>query len=115
MLRTKLFFSIMIFSILFSVTSIIKTQTRIIEKKITKIQDRIVILERDLHETELDFDGNTIAVERNKGVMRKDRPYTAMLTDRVKPITSFLLLNKNASNFSLSSVKFNSWFSIGFF
>ena len=56
MLRTKLFFSILIFSILFSVTSIIKTQTRIIEKKITKIQDRIVILERDLHETELDFE-----------------------------------------------------------
>ena len=44
-----------IFSILLSITSFIKTQTRIVEKKIT-LQTKIMNLETDLHETQLDFD-----------------------------------------------------------
>ena len=36
-------------------TSIIKTQTRIIEKNILKIEKKISIIEHDSHETELDY------------------------------------------------------------
>tara|TARA_Y100001970_G_C14141929_1_gene807614 strand:+ start:614 stop:943 length:330 start_codon:yes stop_codon:yes gene_type:complete len=53
--RVKLIISILIFSILFSLTSVLKTQTRIIEKKIYKIDRKIVSIKKDLHETQLDF------------------------------------------------------------
>ena len=53
--RIRMIISICIFAILLGVTSIIKTQTRIIEKNIYKIDKRIAIIEKDLHETELDY------------------------------------------------------------
>ena len=53
--RLKLIISILIFSILFSLTSVLKTQTRIIEKKIYKIDRKIISTKKDLHETQLDF------------------------------------------------------------
>ncbi len=53
--RVKLIISILIFSILFSLTSFLKTQTRIIEKKIYKIDKKIISIKKDLHETQLDF------------------------------------------------------------
>ena len=51
----KLIISILIFSILLITTSMIKTKTRIIEKRIYKIDKEILTLKRDLHETQLDF------------------------------------------------------------
>tara|TARA_B100001564_G_C20350276_1_gene538625 strand:+ start:102 stop:431 length:330 start_codon:yes stop_codon:yes gene_type:complete len=53
--NTKIILSIMIFSVLLGLTSIVKTQTRIIEKNIIKIEKKIAIIERDSHETELDY------------------------------------------------------------
>ena len=53
--KIKLVISICIFSILLGVTSGIKNQTRIIEKSIYKIDRKIVSIEKDLHETELDY------------------------------------------------------------
>jgi hypothetical protein len=53
--RFRVIASIWIFAILLGITSIIKTQTRIIEKKIYKIDKSISVLEKDLHETQLDF------------------------------------------------------------
>ena len=38
-----------------SITSAIKNKTRIIEKSIYKIDSKIVSIEKDLHETELDY------------------------------------------------------------
>ena len=55
MFKIKLTASLLIFSILLGVTSAIKNKTRIIEKKIHKIDRRILIMEKDLHETELDY------------------------------------------------------------
>ena len=55
MFKIKLIISICIFSILLGVTSAIKNQTRIIEKSIYKIDRKIVTIEKDLHETELDY------------------------------------------------------------
>ena len=53
--KIKVILSILIFSILLSVTSAIKNQTRIIEKEIYKIDRLIAVKKKDLHETELDF------------------------------------------------------------
>ena len=55
MRKIKVIISIFIFSILLSVTSVIKNQTRIIEKEIYKIDKKIIVKKKDLQETELDF------------------------------------------------------------
>ena len=53
--KIKLIISICIFSILLGTTSAIKNQTRIIEKSIYKIDIKIANIEKDLHETQLDY------------------------------------------------------------
>lgn len=53
--KTNIIISIIIFSILFSITSAIKTQTRIIEKKINMLEKKSVAIKKDLHETQLDY------------------------------------------------------------
>ena len=55
MYKFKMILSICIFSILLVVTSMIKTQTRILEKHIYKNERKIFILQKDLHETQLDY------------------------------------------------------------
>ena len=55
MSKINLIISIFIFSISLGITSTIKNQTRIIEKNIYKIDKKIAIIERDLHETQLDY------------------------------------------------------------
>ena len=55
MSKINLIISIFIFSILLGITSAIKNKTRIIEKSIYKIDRKIAAIEKDLHETELDY------------------------------------------------------------
>ncbi len=55
MFKIKLIASILIFSTLLVITSLIKNQTRLIEKKIYKSNLSIASLRKDLHETELDY------------------------------------------------------------
>tara|TARA_B100000900_G_C20332044_1_gene614625 strand:+ start:203 stop:532 length:330 start_codon:yes stop_codon:yes gene_type:complete len=55
MYRIKILISIFIFSILLGFTSVIKTKTRVIEKKIFKVESSINVIEKDLHETQLDY------------------------------------------------------------
>ena len=55
MFKIKIFTSIIIFSILLIVTSIIKNQTRETEKKILSLSKIIKIKEKDLNESQLDF------------------------------------------------------------
>ena len=53
--KIKLIISLFIFSILLSITSAIKNQTRIIEKNIHRIDRQIAGIEKDLYETQLDY------------------------------------------------------------
>jgi hypothetical protein len=53
--RTKIIISSTIFLILLIVTSIIKNQTRIIEKKLYKLNNKISLKEKDINEAQLDF------------------------------------------------------------
>ena len=55
MFKLKFFFAILVFSSLLIVTSIIKNQTREIEKKIFSLYKIITYKEKDLNETQLDF------------------------------------------------------------
>ena len=55
MLRLKITISTIVFLILLIVTSIIKNQTRIIEKKLYKLNEKITLKEKDINESQLDF------------------------------------------------------------
>ena len=55
MFKIKIFISIVTFSILLIVTSIIKNQTRETEKKIYNLSKIIKTKEKDLNESQLDF------------------------------------------------------------
>ena len=55
MSRTKLITSITIFVTFLLITSAIKNKTRIIEKKISSLNKDILIKEKNVNETELDF------------------------------------------------------------
>ena len=55
MIKIKFLFTTFVFSLLLTITSIIKNQTRIIEKNIYKIDRKILVLKKDLSETELDY------------------------------------------------------------
>ena len=55
MFKIKIFISIIIFSILLVFTSIIKNQTREIEKKIYNLSKVIFYLEKDMNESQLDY------------------------------------------------------------
>jgi len=68
--KIKLIISLFIFSILLGITSAIKNQTRIIEKNIYKIDRRILAIEKDLHETELDY--SYLSSPNNLSVRIKD-------------------------------------------
>ena len=55
MFRIKIFLSIMVFSFLLIGTSLLKNETREIEKKIITLNKIIFIKEKDINETQLDL------------------------------------------------------------
>ena len=70
MSKIKLIVSLCVFSILLGITSFIKNQTRIIEKNIYKIDKKITVIKKDLHETELDY--SYLSSPNNLSVKIKD-------------------------------------------
>ncbi len=55
MFRLKVLISVVVFSSLLILTSAIKNQTRLIEKKIFNLVEVISLMERDFNETQLDY------------------------------------------------------------
>ena len=55
MLKLRVIIPDIIFLIFLFVTSIIKNQTRIIEKKLYKLNTKIILKEKDINESQLDF------------------------------------------------------------
>jgi len=55
MFRSKIIMSTAIFILLLIITSIIKNQTRIIEKKLYKLNKKITVNEKSINESQLDF------------------------------------------------------------
>jgi len=55
MFKTKIIIPTIIFLTLLIVTSIIKNQTRITEKKLYKLYEKITLKEQDINESQLDY------------------------------------------------------------
>ena len=55
MIKTKLFISITVFVIFLAITSVIKNKTRILEKKIAKLNTKIFLKKQNINEGQLDF------------------------------------------------------------
>jgi cell division protein FtsL len=55
MIRSKMIISTMIFLFLLVITSIIKNQTRTVEKNLYKLNKKISFKEKDINESQLDF------------------------------------------------------------
>ena len=55
MLRTKFIISSIIFIIFLIITSAVKNETRILEKKITNLSKDILLKRKDINETQLDY------------------------------------------------------------
>ena len=55
MFKSKIIISTIIFLILLIITSIVKNQTRLTEKKLYNLNKKINLQERDINESQLDF------------------------------------------------------------
>ena len=55
MLKNKIILSIFIFITLFTLTSVLKNQTRIIEKEIFQLKTKINDLEEKIYETKIEY------------------------------------------------------------
>ena len=105
MFKLKISISILIFSFLLIVTSIVKNQTRKIEKEISVYKKVILHKEKDINETQLDFFYLTspIMIEE-KILLYSDRDYLPMEYSRIfLNISNFLnienkLVIKNDQN-----------------
>ena len=68
MFRLKIILPIIFFLFLLIITSIIKNETRKIEKRIVKLNEQIILKEKDINESELDFYFLTSPIEIEKKV-----------------------------------------------
>ena len=68
MFRLKNASIVIIFFILLIITSIIKNQTRITEKKLNKLNEKITLKKKDINESQLDFYFLTSPVEVEKKI-----------------------------------------------
>tara|TARA_B100000780_G_C20926911_1_gene369423 strand:+ start:296 stop:631 length:336 start_codon:yes stop_codon:yes gene_type:complete len=55
MFNKKLFTSFLLFSLFMIFTSIVKTQTKLLEKDILKYQKKVALLENNIYEAQLDY------------------------------------------------------------
>jgi hypothetical protein len=66
--RSKIFIPAIIFLIFLIITSLIKNQTRVLEKKLNKLNKKITLKEKDVNESQLDFYFLTSPAEIDKKV-----------------------------------------------
>ena len=84
MFKIKIITSIFIFSFLLIGTSIVKNQTREIEKKISSINKIIMLKEKDLNESQLDFSYLTSPVMIEKKIEHlSQNQYSPMEISRI--------------------------------
>ncbi len=97
MFRLKIFISIFVFSFLLFGTSIIKNQTREIEKQIIDITKSISIKKKDFYESQLDYSYLTSPsiIEKKIGIFENDQYFPMEYSKIFSSMTNFLdLQNK---------------------
>ena len=99
MFRIKIIFSIIIFSFLLVGTSIVKNQTREIEKKIYNLSKEIHKMEKDLNESQLDYEYLTspLIIEQRIELLNNQKYFPMEYSKIFLSISNFLnLKNKLA-------------------
>ena len=108
MFKLKIFISILTFSILLIVTSIIKNQTRETEKKIFNLSKVIKIKEKDLNESQLDFSylSSPFIIHNKIKLIDKEKYVTMEYSKIFLSISSFLdLQNRLAIQRNQNEIK----------
>ena len=108
MFKIKIFVSVITFSILLIVTSIIKNQTRETEKKILNLSKIIKTKEKDLNESQLDFIYlSSPLIIHNKIKLIENEKYVTMEYSKIfLSMSSFLdLQNKLAIQRNQNEIK----------
>ena len=108
MFKIKIFVSVITFSILLIVTSIIKNQTRETEKKILNLSKIIKKKEKDLNESQLDFTYlSSPSIIHNKIKLIDNEKYVTMEYSKIfLSMSSFLdLQNKLAIQRNQNEIK----------
>jgi len=100
MFKLKVFVSTVFFSILLITTSIIKNETRENERKINKISKDIILKEKDLHESQMEFSYLTSPSEIEKKIQLLDyNNYNSMEFSQIfLSIQNFLNLQNKFAN-----------------
>ena len=100
MFKIKILISISIFSILLIGTSIIKNQTRVLEKKIYNLSKIVFLKEKDLKESQLDFfylTSPSMIEQKIEGLDREE--YVTMEYSKIfLSLTSFMDLKSKIVN-----------------
>ena len=100
MFNSKLFFSLAVFTFFLIITSLVKNQSRIIEKQIKGLNINIIAKEKNISEAEMEFSylssPNEIEKKFNSGDLEKFEPikYSNIFYD----IHDFNTLEKKLSN-----------------
>ena len=100
MFNSKLFFSLAVFTSFLIITSLVKNQSRIIEKQIKGLNIKIIAKEKNISEAEMEFSylssPNEIEKKFNSGDLEKFEPikYSNIFYD----IHDFNTLEKKLSN-----------------
>ena len=101
MFNSKLFFSLALFTIFLIITSLVKNQSRIIEKQIKGLNSNIIAKEKNISEAEMEFSylssPNEIEKKFNNRGLEKFEPikHSEIFFD----INDFNILEKKLSNF----------------
>ena len=100
MFNSKLFFSLAVFTFFLIITSLVKNQSRIIEKQIKGLNINIIAKEKNISEAEMEFSylssPNEIEKKFNSGDLEKFEPikYSNIFYD----VHDFNTLEKKLSN-----------------
>jgi len=96
MFKARIFIPLIIFLLLLVIISITKNQTRIIEKKLYKLNKKITLKEQDINETQLDFYFLTSPAEIEKKIEKLGlHNYTIIENSKIFLSSSYLTKTKN--------------------
>tara|TARA_Y100000996_G_C22116770_1_gene476325 strand:- start:37 stop:366 length:330 start_codon:yes stop_codon:yes gene_type:complete len=107
MLNKKLFISIFIFSIFMIFTSIIKNKTRIIEKNIYSYEKKIINLQNNFYEAQLDFSYLSSPENLSKNIFEySNEEYSILSRSRIyQSLDEFLKESKKTTMKSINENK----------
>ncbi len=107
MFKVKIFISIIFFSTMLTFTSFVKNQTRILEKKISKINKELIIKEKDLSESELDYAYMTtpLMIEKKLQGLTSNQYGPMDYSNIFKSLTNFTDLNNKFVDYKTNNEK----------